>query len=86
MLLHVFSSTVGHVLVKAPQQDGADHDGDIEAQAGQETPTLQSHVGSPDHQGLSGAVRQRKEVVTGGQKPDLRRVEGNNQKMEAEYC
>lgn len=44
MLLHVLSSTVGHVLVKAPQQDGADHDGDIQTQAGQETPTLQSHI------------------------------------------
>lgn len=44
MLLHVFSSTVGHVLVKAPQQNGADHDGDVQTQAGQETPTLQSHV------------------------------------------
>lgn len=44
MLLHASSSPVGHVLVKAPQQNGADHDGDIETQAGQETPTLQSHV------------------------------------------
>lgn len=44
VLLHVLSSTVGHVLVEAPQQDGADHDSDIQAQAGQEAPALQSHV------------------------------------------
>lgn len=66
MLLHVLSGTVGHVLVEAPQQDGPDHDGDIETQAGQETTALQSHVRRPDHQGLSRAVRQREEVVTGG--------------------
>lgn len=33
MFLHMFSSTIGHVLVKAPQQDGPNHDGDIETQA-----------------------------------------------------
>lgn len=67
VLLHVLSGTVGHVLVEAPQQDGPHHDGDIETQAGQETTALQSHVRCPDHQGLSRAVGQREEVVTGGQ-------------------
>lgn len=67
MLLHVFPSAVGHVLVEAPQQNGPHHDGDIETQAGQEAPTLQSHVRRPDHEGLSRAVRQREEVVAGGQ-------------------
>lgn len=66
MLLHVAPSTVGHVLVEAPQQDGAHHDGDIEPQAGQEPPTLQGHVRGPDHQGLPRAVGQREEVVAGG--------------------
>lgn len=66
VLLHVVPSTVGHVLVEAPQQDGAHHDGDIKTQAGQETPTLQGHVRCPNHQGLPRAVGQRKEVITGG--------------------
>lgn len=67
VLLHVVSSTVGHVLVKPPQQDGAHHDGDIQPQAGQETTALQSHVGRPHNQGLPRAVRQREKVVTGKQ-------------------
>lgn len=40
VLLHVLSGTVGHVLVEAPQQDGPNHDGDIETQACQETTAL----------------------------------------------
>lgn len=58
MLLHIFSSTIGHVLVEAPQQNGPNHDGDIETQAGKEPAALQSHIRCPDHQGLSRAVRQ----------------------------
>lgn len=65
MLLHVLAGSVGHVLIEAPQQDGADHDGDVETQARQEAPALQSHVGRPDHQGLPRAVGQREEVVAG---------------------
>lgn len=63
--LHVRSGAVGHVLVEAPQQDGAHHDGDVQAQAGQEAATLQSHVGRSDHQRLPRAVGQREQVVTG---------------------
>ena len=66
MLLHVLSSSVGHVLVKAPQQNGPHHDGDIKTQACQEATALKSHVRRPNHQGLSRAVRQREEVVTCG--------------------
>lgn len=44
MLLHVFTSTVGHILVEAPKQDGPNHDCDIKTQAGQKTSTLQSHI------------------------------------------
>lgn len=80
VLLHVVPSAVGHVLVEAPQQDGAHHDGDIQTQAGQEAPTLQGHVGRPDHQGLPRAVGQREEVIAGGRKADLRRVEQNTAK------
>lgn len=58
VLLHIVSGTIGHVLVKAPQQDGPDHDGDIQTQASEEPPALQSHIRCPDHQGLSRAVRQ----------------------------
>ena len=68
MLLHVFSSTVGHVLVKSPQQDGAHHDCDVEPEASQEAAALQGHVRRPDNQGLSRAVRQREEVVTSQQR------------------
>lgn len=64
MLLHTFSSTIGHVLVKAPQQNGPNHDGDIETQASKEPPALQSHIRGPDHQGLSRAVRQWEQVIT----------------------
>lgn len=63
VLLHVLPGAVGHVLVEAPQQDGADHDCDVETQAGEEAATLQRHVRRPDHQGLSRAVGQREEVV-----------------------
>lgn len=66
VLLHMVSSTVGHVLVKAPQQNGPNHDGDVETQASEEPPTLQSHIRCSNHQGLSRAVRQRKQVITGG--------------------
>lgn len=44
VFLHELPGTVGHVLVEAPQQDGADHDGDVETQARQETSALQSHI------------------------------------------
>lgn len=67
MLLHVISSPVGHFLVKAPQQNGPNHDGDVETQASKKTSTLQSHIRCSNHQGLSRAVRQRKQVITGGQ-------------------
>lgn len=63
MLLHVLAGTVGHVLVEAPQQDGAYHDRHIQAQAGKETPALERHVGCPDHQGLAGAVGEREQVI-----------------------
>ncbi|KAG7243021.1 hypothetical protein INR49_016787, partial [Caranx melampygus] len=55
MLLHVLPGTIGHVLVKTPQQNGPDHDGDIETQASQEATALQGHIRRPDHQGLSRA-------------------------------
>lgn len=64
--LHVLPGTIGHVLVETPQQNGPDHDGDVETQASQEAAALQSHVRRPDHQGLSRAVRQREEVVALG--------------------
>lgn len=63
MLFHVLTGAVGHVLVEAPQKDGAYHDCHIQAQARQKTPALQCHVGRPDHQGLARAVGQREQVV-----------------------
>lgn len=68
VLLHVLSCTVRHVLVKASQQDGSYHDGNIEAKTCQETTALQSHVRCPNHQGLPRTVGQREEVITGRQR------------------
>lgn len=64
MLFHVFPGTVGHVLVKASQQNGPNHDGDIKTQTSQEASTLQGHIRGPDNQGLSRAVWQWEKVVT----------------------
>lgn len=64
MLLHVFASAVGHVLVETPQQDGPYHDGDVEPEAGQKAATLQSYIGRSNHQSFPWAVRQREEVIT----------------------
>lgn len=63
--LHVLAGPVGHVLVEPSQQNGAHHDGDVQAEPGQEAAALQGHVGSPDDQSLPGTVRQREKVVTG---------------------
>jgi len=65
VVLHVLAGAVGHILVEASQQDGAHHDGDVQAQAHQEAGALQGHVGGPDHQGLPRAVGQREQVVAG---------------------
>lgn len=56
--LHVLAGAVRHVLVEASQQDGSHHDGDVQAETGQETTALQGHVRRPDHQGLPRAVGQ----------------------------
>lgn len=66
--LHVLAGAVRHFLVEASQQDGSNHDGDVKAEACQETTALQSYVRCPDHQGLPRAVGQREEVIAGGQK------------------
>lgn len=70
VFLHVLSCTVSHVLVKAPQQDGPHHNGDIKPQASQEAATLKCNVRCPNHQGLPRAVGQWEEVVTVGQTED----------------
>lgn len=64
MFLHVVSGSVGHVLVKSSEQNGPHHYSDIETKSSQETPALQSHIGRPDHQGLSRAVAQVEQVIT----------------------
>lgn len=74
MLLHVFTSAVGHVLVEAPQQDGPYHDGDVEPEAGQKAATFQSHIGRSDHQSFPRAVRQREEVITVKNKTNKNKV------------
>ena len=64
MFLHVVSDELGALLVKATQQDGADHDRHIQPDASQEARALQGHIGRPDAQGFARAVVQGEEVVT----------------------
>ena len=76
MLLHVLPGAVGHVLVEAPQQDGAHHDRDVQPQPRQEARALQRHVGRPDQQGLPRAVGQGEQVVAGGRTTQNQRLTG----------
>mmetsp|Transcript_127284 Transcript_127284/g.249401 ORF Transcript_127284/g.249401 Transcript_127284/m.249401 type:complete len:460 (+) Transcript_127284:277-1656(+) len=46
--LHIGADLLGHVLVEAAQQDRADHDCDVKAEAGDEAGALERDVGSPD--------------------------------------
>mmetsp|Transcript_141463 Transcript_141463/g.439705 ORF Transcript_141463/g.439705 Transcript_141463/m.439705 type:complete len:230 (-) Transcript_141463:436-1125(-) len=63
VLLHVRPDHLRAVLVEAPQQDGAHHDGHVEADAGEEAGALQRDVGSADDERLAGRLLLPEDVV-----------------------
>ena len=67
IVLHVLPHNIGALLVEAAQQDGPHHDGDVQADACEETSTLQRDVGGADTQRLTGTVGQGKQVIAAGE-------------------
>ena len=49
-----------YLLIKPPEEDGSDHDGDVIPEPTQEPSALQRDVGRPDQQGLPRRFRQAK--------------------------
>ena len=63
VLLHVLAHFERHLLVKVPEEDGADHDGDLQPQPGQEAGALQGDVAGPHQQGPAGGVGQAEQII-----------------------
>lgn len=65
VFLHVLPDDLGTLLVKAAQQNGANHDRHVQPDASQEPRTLQRHVGRTHTQRLARAVLEGEQVITG---------------------
>ena len=55
---HVVTDLLGDVLIEAAQQDGPDHDGDVDADPVQEAGRLQGNVTGTNHQGFARIIWQ----------------------------
>jgi len=63
MILHLLADEVGNLLVEPPEENGAHHDSAVEANAPQESCTLEGDVGGTHQECLARTVGQREQVV-----------------------
>jgi hypothetical protein len=66
--LHVLANQIGHVLVKASQQDGPDHDGGIKAHSSEEASALKGDIGCTYEECLAWMLLHGEDVITGDSK------------------